>query len=409
MSKKQVSLPNGCFRSEIKVSPANWNSNKDAIKKEWFIWYRFYDGAKSKLIKIRGMNSIHDLAQRQAETRALKASEIDLIDKQGYNPITGKFMVKDTGNALTMPVTASTLIIEALDFSFGKLEVDPDYLAGIKSTLKYVKKAIVKLGLSFLKISDVRRGHLTLILQECQDNRKLSPTRYNQYRTDLIILFKKLLSYDCIEYNPCEKTEKKKAVKRIRRVPEIGERQLINSALKEANYPFWRFIHIFFHSGARLTELFRVRKEDVNMVKAEYKILLKKGGQYREVLKPIKDIAVPLWEELMAAASPGYYLFSEGLNPGPKEINSNQATRRWNRHVKAEGKLNISADLYSLKHLNLTEMMDELSITSSLENAKKETIELSSHSDNKMLDNVYDIKSSARKSDRIRKVSNKFA
>lgn len=405
MTKKTFPLLNGCYRTEIAVSPKNWNTRKASLKEEWYIWYRFYCGAQSKLVKIRGMNLFKDLQSRQKETSALIESEKDLIDNQHYNPITKEYMF-EKGEQL-MPVTEDTLILEAIDFSYDKLDVDPDYKKSIKSTVKYVKQSIKCLEFSDLKISQIKRRHVTLILDHCAGTRKLSPTRYNQYRTDLILIFKKLIGYDCIEYNPAGATEKKKTIKKIRPVPTDQERKNIDESLKTNFYTFWRFVHIFYHSGARKTELLRLKKEDVNLEAMEYKVLLKKGGSYREVLKPIKEIALPLWAEIYHKAIPGQYLFSVGLIPGDQTIHPIQTARRWKRHIKE--KLGVTADLYSLKHLNMTEVMDELSAIGDIESAKEETILLSSHTDSKMLDNVYDIKSRQRKGDRIKKVRNKFA
>ncbi|HYH14821.1 MAG TPA: hypothetical protein VD794_06370, partial [Flavisolibacter sp.] len=62
---------NGCARSEVKVTPANWNTQKAPLKKKWKIYYRYYDPSKKgtsdwgKMIQIRGMNEHKDLVKRQ--------------------------------------------------------------------------------------------------------------------------------------------------------------------------------------------------------------------------------------------------------------------------------------------------------------------------------------------------------
>ncbi|HEX8316482.1 MAG TPA: hypothetical protein VF609_15880 [Flavisolibacter sp.] len=38
-----IHLSNGCKCSEPKVNPANWETGKASLKKNWFIYYRFYD------------------------------------------------------------------------------------------------------------------------------------------------------------------------------------------------------------------------------------------------------------------------------------------------------------------------------------------------------------------------------
>ena len=60
----------------------------------------------------------------------------------------------------------------------------------------------------------------------------------------------------------------------------------------------------------------------------------------------------------MKDCGPEDYVFSKGLKPGSGQIRADQITRRWRRHVKGKvekGGLGVTADFYSLKHLNLDE------------------------------------------------------
>jgi integrase len=51
-------------------------------------------------------------------------------------------------------------------------------------------------------------------------------------------------------------------------------------------------MHIFFHSGARLTELMRLQVQDVDLRNQVFKLIVKKGRMSKEVLRLIKDIAL---------------------------------------------------------------------------------------------------------------------
>ena len=73
------------------------------------------------------------------------------------------------------------------------------------------------------------------------------------------------------------------------------ERKKVNEYLA-GNYPhFHRFVLIFFHSGARLSELMRLKKEDIELGNQRYRLEIRKGKEQREVFKTIKTIALPLW------------------------------------------------------------------------------------------------------------------
>src|SRR3954465_7402975 len=100
-----IQLNNGCSRSEMKVTPSNWNIPADKapaklIKIKWRIYYRYYDPAFKndpkkwgQMIQVLGMNDRKDLLKRQAATKILLEAELERIDVQLYNPITGKFHV----------------------------------------------------------------------------------------------------------------------------------------------------------------------------------------------------------------------------------------------------------------------------------------------------------------------------
>jgi hypothetical protein len=150
-----------------------------------------------------------------------------------------------------------------------------------------------------------------------------------------------------------------------------------------------------------------VKKSDVDLNNQRFKVTTLKGGIYREVWKPIKVTVLPLWKELVYKARIDDYLFGKGLIPSAAAILPSQVTKRWKRYIK--NKLGIEADLYSLQHLNFTEMMDLLSESTELRKAQEIVIESSSHTTTKMLDTIYDVRSQLRKDNRIKGIANKFA
>lgn len=77
--------------------------------------------------------------------------------------------------------------------------------------------------------------------------------------------------------------------------------------------------------------------------------------------------------------------------------------RRWRRHVKV--KLGINVDLYSLKHLNTTELMDRLDKDY---NPAKDVQKLTGHTSETMIAKVYDMNFKGRKDDKIKKAGRGF-
>lgn len=81
----RIALLNDCWRTPISAVPDNWNTQKASTKKDWYIWYRFYDPKfkdkwpNGRTIKFAGMNSYKNLRDRQARTKILLDEEVHQV------------------------------------------------------------------------------------------------------------------------------------------------------------------------------------------------------------------------------------------------------------------------------------------------------------------------------------------
>ena len=157
-------------------------------------------------------------------------------------------------------------------------------------------------------------------------------------------------------------------------------------------------MQIFFQSGARESELLRLKTEDDNLKEQYFKITVFKRKIPVEEKRPIKTISLPFWTELIEMALPGQYVFSKNLLPGNFSISPAQITRRWRTHIKE--KLRIKADFYSLKHLNLDEITEQLS--PQLASA------LAGHTSTKMIEEVYAVGHKERMMQKLKNIENPF-
>jgi hypothetical protein len=313
-----IQLPNDCFVSDLKVNPKNWNTTKASNKKNWFIYYRFYipnykqsNYPKGKLVILKGMNHFKDIEERRHQTLEIIKTELGKL-KNGFNPINSV-----TSNSLERldQISPITPFIIALEKTEKRIFGSDTTKRDLRSVLKMINEAAVVLRYHDLPISSVSRKHLKELLLYIETKLGTSAHRYNKIRSYLMILYKELVEMEVVAFNPVKDISKRKVTLKIRKLPEEGDRKLIDAFLKNNYYSFWLFTHIFFHSGARLTELIMVKKEDVNLTRQVFKVLIKKGKVYKEVEKTIKDIAIPYWEEVMSKASNGDFLFSKGLLP----------------------------------------------------------------------------------------------
>ena len=388
-----IALPNKCTCSNPSVYPKNWKTVSASIKIDWRIQYYFKDPEHgTKLIVVKRMNRFKSLTERRAVTKTLLEGELQQLH-EGYNPIKNV-----TVTAQVNEVHPGTGLMAALHYVFDRLKCVHSTHTDIKSTLKFVEIAAKALNLASLPVKDVKRRHIKRMMDYCEETKATFTAKtFNRYRKNLGILFKELVELDAIESNIIRDISKQKTVRKIKKVLTPEECAAVSHFALSYDPRFYLLIHIFFHSGCRTTEIFRVKVKHVDLNRQTVLITVLKGNQPFEVEKPIKDIALPFWKEAMEGAALGDYVFSKGLKPGPVAINPNQATRRWKRHVK--NKLGIVCDFYSLKHLNT----DQITKLKGLKTAGL----LNSHT-SESTTRIYAVNETERMNEEIKKIGNEF-
>lgn len=347
-----VRLHNGNAISAPAVWPVNWEKcSESGLKKSWRITYRFYDkSGQSKRRKIESFAEYKTLEQRREAIRVTLKEIYYLHDVEGLNLITGDYeppVFSDPGQ-----VGPDTLIIQALDWALTQLKYEPKYLHDCKLKLAYIKQSILRLRFFDVRVRDFTRKYCRATLEglDAVKGKPVSAYTFNAYRKVLAALFTTLIQVEAVEVHPVRDILKRKDTQRIREVMTMDERRAVNIYLRDNHYTFWRYVQIFFHSGRRSAELLLIKREDVDLQKQIFKIVEKKGRSYREKIGVIKDIALPLWVEVMEEAKPGQYLFGRYLKPSDAAIDYSQIGKRWKKLVQKP--LGIKASFYSLKHSN---------------------------------------------------------
>ena len=153
-----ILLSFSCYCSELSVHPKNWLSPRASTKKDWYIFYRFYDPAyrdnpkfkKGKLVQIRGMNDFKDLQQRKDETKRIIDFELGKLKDQSYNPITGNIIEPI---CLLSDIEPYTPFIVALTNVEKRISCSPSTKRDLRSVLNFVSKASMQLGYYTMPIS----------------------------------------------------------------------------------------------------------------------------------------------------------------------------------------------------------------------------------------------------------------
>lgn len=394
-----ILLPHNCSCSKPSVTPKNWKTGgKNLLKKNWRIHYYFRDPEfkdkypYGKMIPIKGMNKYKTLEERRAATQLLIDEELYLLKVQGYNPIT------KTSNGpeivLESDIHPETTICEAIEIARKKIDGEDSTLSDLKTVAKYFNKSCRQLRYHTIRICDVKRLHVKNILDNQKRQNSYSNKRYNKVRAYMLMIFKQLVLSDAIEYNLISDIPKKKETSKIREIPTEDELKKIKEYLQVNHYGFYRYMQIFFHSGCRSTELFNLKRKDIDLKNQRFKVLVKKGRAYEEQWRAINNNALKYWNELYNAAGLKEYIFSYNFCPGTVKIASRQVSDKWRKYVK--NRLGINADFYSLKHLHTTKVINLYD--------RNLAAGINGHKSTKMNDEHYDVLHQKRVMDEAKKI-----
>ncbi|TDE53743.1 tyrosine-type recombinase/integrase [Flavobacterium sp. GT3P67] len=390
-----------CSYSEIWVHPENWKTltSKKSLELDWRVECKFYDPIfKEKYPKgfpfRKKLNRFKSLEQRKAVIQAWLKDIPVLFEKEGYNPITKKYMIPKL-----KPVQGTLYpelnFIEALEINYPKLMVSEGVKKECRRIIAKIKKSAAEQRIE-VPICGIHSGHIRDLL----DPLDLTNNEYNKYLTHLSIVISDLVEKRMVFHNPIKDIRKKKTIKKIRETLEVDELNKIFKILKANYYTFYRYGMIFFHSGARSAELFRVQKKHVNLAKQEYKITILKGSVSKEVIKVILPNALPFWTEIInECTSEDDFLFTRGLKPSLVPTQSSQITKRWKRLVK--DKFDVTADFYSLKHLFLDELDKASDAAMNLSKG------MADHT-TKVTETVYLVGRETRKNEALKKINFQF-
>lgn len=407
-----LQLPHDCRAGQVSVTPHNWrkvNANKNCT---WKISYWFYDDnlKQKKKVVIKGLNHLGSLHEKQDAVPLLLEDEIREIKDMGYNRITQVY----GGEEVDSEINPYTPFCKALDWAFENKVAEGPTKTDIKSALKYIKNGAVGMHMDHLPVSQLEKEHLIMILKKCGELKVKTdipigktgktkkgiwtPNQFNHYRKYLSALYCELEEVAAVKTNPLKDIRKQKHASAKRKILTPEECAIIDEYTKKHHFRFWILINIFFHSGGRTTELFRVQGKHVDLKRQTISYLIKKGKNPLWEEKPIKDEAVPFWEKAMTGCAHEDYVFSVGLKPGAAKISPRQAGLRWEKHIKK--KLGITCDWYGLKHLHT----DQVAALLTLKEAQ-----VHNGQTNLTTAKIYAINEDMREMNRVKHLRNKFA
>ena len=319
--------------------------------KYWYVHYR-YEGKQFR--ETNGLNKIEDLKIRESEYNELcKAILTEL--KNGWNPNLPDDVQQQT----------DMFIIEALRFSLEKKKpnIAKKTYSNYEGSVNFIETASVKLGIEKLKIIELKRIHVKLLIEKAKELNKWSNKAHNKHLNHFKALLSELVDFDIIEENPAFKVKNLRIEESIAHAPATDEQMKeIKNELSKNHPNFYNFIKVIYHLGIRPEEILLMKLSNVDMQKGIITLHPEntKGRKKYRVLPINKYLRLDLESMNLETFPKYYYLFGsfrepgkgnlgkhEDFVPGPTHINRDTATRRWETAVKK--KLGIDITMYSMK------------------------------------------------------------
>jgi integrase len=268
-----------------------------------------------------------------------------------------------------MQLHSDMYFIEALRFALEqkKSDIEKTTHSSYKGTINFIETASVNLRMDRVKIIDIKRPHIRLIMDEAKANRKWTNNAYNAHLLHLKILLYTLTKYDIIESNPATRIDNKKVDTESTFNNPASETDIekIKKALINTDYNFYIFCITVFHTGIRPAELLRVTLGMVDLCNNEFNLsdTITKNKKARNV--PINKYLKEYYLKINFSKLPSeYYLFGSLKSPGrgkkkkenkllPDFVPGQLPTQRktaWIRWISIKEDLNIKMNLYALKH-----------------------------------------------------------
>ncbi len=263
--------------------------------------------------------------------------------------------------------------IDAIDFALSKCVLASKSKSCYTSAVKFFKESAKKLHFDRIQITQLKRMHIKLMLDELKQRRSWSNHAYNKYLGYFAGVLSRLVEYEIIEHNPAHKIKNLPLAETQKFVPlDESEKKILRVELTKIHPNFFTYLMVVYHTGIRPKEALALKISDVNF---QRKIITIKPDLLLENSKTKSIRIVPINEHLLQLLynhcnnfnEQNCYLFgspfeskvgNRGYGYGSKrndyfspsfvQIKRDTPTKLWNSIVIK--KIGIKKYMYALKH-----------------------------------------------------------
>jgi integrase len=308
----------GALHTEIKQYPKS--PKPSDLKKEWSIYFNYLHGGTWYPIKRKSeINRCKTFKEKEKELHALKAA-MEVALKRGWNPVTKSY---SGSTEKLVSLDDNVTIVKALDFALKKCDVADSTRNNYRCCLKKIKQAIFELNLQHMIITDVKRKHFRLIIEQAKLKNKWSNKTFNKNLGNLQAMISRLEEWEVIEYNPAHKIKKLPVFETEKLfVPYTeAEKKTISEYLFLNLYGFYVYLMTIYHTGLRPMEVLALKISDLELSKSMI-ILVPEKSRRNSKTKRLREVQLnrhllPLLREwIKDVANKECFVFGSPYEPG---------------------------------------------------------------------------------------------
>lgn len=329
---------------------------KPSLASEWYVYYYFNKNYHSThlppaWVRFRIKNNINrekTISDRMDAAKEVAQAMNELL-KDGFNPFE-----TSTNNASTIARNNGIFNLrEAMAWAMEKkTHFSHKTKIDFKSNLKLFFEVCDKFGYSEMNVRTINRVMMREIIENMVKSRNLGDHAYIKFKNNLHNIFEELLSWEKIEYNPCDfKTTIRKPKPKAKKLLTQEERNRIRQHLEKVHPDFFRFLMMLNHTAIRPVEILRLKVGDVDLNRREIRIRAADTKDKEDRIVVIPNILLPY---INTSAPAHFYLFGHTFTPQERNqpLKRDFATKLWHKLIKVE--MGIDSNMYWLKHLGLT-------------------------------------------------------
>jgi integrase len=287
---------------------------KGDIKKDWYVYYSFFNSSSKKLERLKikaGINKEKTVdARRIAAGLVITKLTEDLLN--GYNPF-DKPLIR--GSVLSETYYLSNIL---MNYFIKKKEILRKKTISTYSTKIEYFCAWLKKNYPGIEVKDFTEKTAREFIEFVKKEKK-SNTTINSYFITLKTLFNEMWKDDLFLKNPFSK---------IKRYPEVRQgklpfkeyhKEVLKKQLQEKNQQLWLFVQFIYYCFIRPGELRLLKVEAINVdnstIVIDAGISKNKKTQYVAIPKPLLNI---IKEKNLNTYPDNYFIFGRDGLPGPE-------------------------------------------------------------------------------------------